>query len=264
MTDAPWFPLFVSDWLTETRDLTLEQRGVHADLLCLAWKQDGLPIDPEAIRRLAQCSPKAWAKTWPALAPKWTERDGRLVNPRQEAERGVAGDISQKRSAAGRKGAAAKWQTHGKAMMANLANDGHNTTQQNTTVHERELTLSLVAREPAPAIELSTGQLQAAVPGLLGAWNNVCAVDGLPFKEVLFVRAHPKATQALRAHPDINWWAELFVRVTASDFLRRDANMAPVDLWWVLDHCEEIAAGRYDNKLTGNDAVLARVLKDLA
>lgn len=253
----------MSDWLTDTRDLTHEQRGVHADLLCLAWKMDGLPVEPEAIRRLAQCSPKAWAKVWPGLAEKWTERDGRLVNVRQEAERGVAGDISQKRSAAGKKGAMAKWQTHGKASMANLANDGHNTTEHNNTVPNSSLTLAVVARAPVGELVFSDGQLQAAAPGLIGAWNNLCAVDGSPFQAVTS-RSHPSVTKALRAHPDINWWTALFTRVMASDFLRRDAKMAPVDLWWVLDHAEEIAVGRYDNRLTGNDAVLARVMRDLA
>lgn len=110
------------------------------------------------------------------------------------------------------------------------------------------------AHAPAPPlalvrqpVELSPGQLQAAVPGLVGAWNNLCAVEGSPFKPVS-VRSHPKATHALRAHPDIDWWAALFARVAASDFLRRDARMAPVDFWWVLDNCEEIAAGRHDNR----------------
>ncbi len=101
---------------------------------------------------------------------------------------------------------------------------------------------------PSPVgLELSNGQLQAAAPGLVGAWNNVCAVDGSPFVAVT-CRSHPRITAALRDHPDINWWADLFVRVASSDFLRRDAKIAPADLWWVLDHVEEIAAGRYDNR----------------
>jgi hypothetical protein len=108
-----------------------------------------------------------------------------------------------------------------------------------------------LGREPergAPALELSSGQLQAAVPGLVGAWNNLCAVEGSPFQSVT-VRSHPKATAALRGHPDINWWADLFARVARSDWLRRDARIAPVDFWWVLEHVEEIAAGRYDNRV---------------
>lgn len=108
---------------------------------------------------------------------------------------------------------------------------------------ERERALALVH----PPLDLSPGQLQASALGLFGAWNNLCALDDSPFHTVT-VRSHPKATQALRAHPDIDWWAELFTRVGASDFLRRDAKMAPADLWWVLDHADEIAAGRYDNR----------------
>lgn len=95
--------------------------------------------------------------------------------------------------------------------------------------------------------DLSPGQLQAAAPGLIGAWNAIAA-SAPPFVAVEGVRSNPKLTYALRAHPSIDWWGDLFQRVVRSDFLRCDAKMAPVDLWWVLDHYEEIAAGRYDNR----------------
>lgn len=120
-----------------------------------------------------------------------------------------------------------------------------------------------------PPLELSPGQLQAAVPGLVGAWNNVVAVSP-PFVEATF-RSHPKATAALRAHPSIDWWGDLFRRVVASDFLAgrqpmRDGRVFVADLLWVLDRAEEIAAGRYDNRghVSRNSASLAQVLKDLA
>lgn len=132
----------------------------------------------------------------------------------------------------------------------------------------KERALSLVT-SPRVDLELSSGQIQAAVPGLVGAWNNIAGGQS-PFVAVT-VRSHPKATAALRAHPDIDWWAALFARVASSDFLRGLIAMADgrafiADFFWCLDKADAIAAGRYDNrsKTSGNAAELAAALKDLA
>lgn len=122
----------------------------------------------------------------------------------------------------------------------------------------------------ARVLTLSPGQLQAAAPGLIGAWNNVAAVVE-PFTAVDGVRSHPKVTAALRAHPDMDWWTEVFRRVALSDFLRgleslRDGRRFVADFWWVLEHADAIASGRYDNRdrASTNAAVLDKVLRDLA
>jgi uncharacterized protein YdaU (DUF1376 family) len=264
LTDAPWFPQYAKDWLMQTVELSYEQKGIHHDLLCLSWERD-IPIDSDAVRRLTRCTPSTWRKVWPVLEPRWLEVDGKRINEWLETQRQKTLGFRQAMSEAGRKGAAervARLRPGSSQAQARL-----NHTQSQVQVHPQEssLSLTLVAREPGLPIDLSPGQLQAAVPGLVGAWNNLCAVDGSPFQAVT-VRSHPKATAALRAHPDINWWADLFASVGASDFLRRDARMAPVDFWWVLDHCEEIAAGRHGNRerQSLNGAALAEVLKDLA
>ncbi len=118
--------------------------------------------------------------------------------------------------------------------------------------------LSGVEPEKGPALalvvndyELSPGQLQAAVPGLVGAWNNIAA-SVQPFVAVT-LRSHPKATAALRAHPQIDWWSAVFSRVAASDFLRGlapfpDGRPFVADFLWCLTHADEIAGGRYDNR----------------
>lgn len=108
----------------------------------------------------------------------------------------------------------------------------------------------LMVVHPGPLV-LSPGQLQASVPGLVGAWNNIAAVSP-PFVAVT-VRSHPTATQALAAHPDIDWWSDVFRRVVASDSLSgrrafRDGGTFVADFWWCLENADKIAAGRYDNR----------------
>jgi uncharacterized protein YdaU (DUF1376 family) len=259
LTDAPWFPLYVKDWLVATRRLTAEQRGLYMDLLCFAWEDGGLPLDVEAMRRLTQSTTAVWKRAWPDLAGKFEVRDGRWVNRRMERVRDEMLRMVEKKSKAGKAGAARRWQAHASAMPVPLAdtmaNDSysHSYPHSHPQPHNSSLTLAVVARAPAPgSFDLSPGQLQAAAPGLIGAWNNLAASDGQPFKDVT-VRSHPKVTAALRAHADIDWWGDLFRRVVVSDRLNGrhvypDGGTFTADLFWVLDKCEEIAAGRYDNR----------------
>lgn len=262
MTEYPWFRFDVAKERALMDTLTDEQYGAHMRLRLHAWTSSGIPDNEDQMRAIGRWTRGQWQRIWPGVVSRlWHLDDSRLrlVNDDLEAERL---DVIA-RSESGRNAVAKRWQKVRNTPVERP--NYHNSTEQDSTEREQK-TLSLVrAREGDEALDLSPGQLQAAVIGLTGAWNNICAVDGSPFQPVT-ARSHQKATVALRAHPDIDWWGALFARVAASDFLRRDAKMAPADLWWVLDHAEEIAAGRYDNRaaVSKNEAVLARVLKDLA
>lgn len=182
-----------------------------------------LPLPTGAA--LEACTPKTRA----LFAARPREDCGNLSEKHQEESR----DVSEPRA-------------HGPAGNAN-ANAPAIALASSEGERERGPALALVH----PPLELSPGQLQAAVPGLVGAWNNIAACSP-PFVEATF-RSHPKATVALRAHPDIDWWSGLFRRVVASDFLAgrqpmRDGRTFVADVLWCLDHAEEIAAGRYDNR----------------
>lgn len=251
MTDAPWFPQYAKDWLMETVELSYEQKGAHIDLLCISWARD-LPIDPEAVRcLLARCTRAAWARIWPALESRWPVRDGRRVNDWLEGQRSKTLTFRKAMSDAGRKGGLRSGEARLKPGLSQAearVDHTHSQSQSHPQSHNSSLTLAVVARAPAAGeLTFSPGQLQAAAPGLVGAWNNLVAIRSEFAEKFVEVRSHPKLTAALQARPSIDWWGDLFQRVVASDFLRRDAKMAPVDLWWVLDHREEIANGRYDN-----------------
>jgi len=131
---------------------------------------------------------------------------------------------------------------------------------------ERELEGERMACAPVPStavvvvaplepgrFEYSPGQIRAAGPGLIGAWNNVAAtVPELSCRAVTASGEHPKVYTALRAHPDINWWADVFQKVAKSDLLRglqpwRNGDLKATDFWWCLRNADEIAAGSYDN-----------------
>lgn len=116
--------------------------------------------------------------------------------------------------------------------------------------------LVIVAPLEPGRFEYSPGQIRAAGPGLIGAWNNVAAASPeLRDRAVTASGDHAKVYAALRAHPDISWWADVFAKVAASDLLRglkpwRNGDLKPTDFWWCLRNADEIAAGAYDNHLT--------------
>lgn len=86
--DNPAFLFYPRDWLAATRGLTPETRAAYVDLLAVAWLDDGLEDDPDALRRIAGVSPRAWGGVWPKLAAKFPiAADGRRRNARQEEVR---------------------------------------------------------------------------------------------------------------------------------------------------------------------------------
>jgi hypothetical protein len=107
---------------------------------------------------------------------------------------------------------------------------------------------------PAPVVvEYLPGQIRAGVGGLVGAWNNlVASVPQLKARAVTVGETNPKVYSALKAHPDIDWWAGVFAKVATSDLLRglsawRNGDVKATDFFWVLRNADEIAAGQYDN-----------------
>ncbi|MEX6689250.1 DUF1376 domain-containing protein [Danxiaibacter flavus] len=51
-----WFPLYVSDYLSDSnvQSLTMEEEGVYVRLLTICWKEDGIPNDRERLRLLCK------------------------------------------------------------------------------------------------------------------------------------------------------------------------------------------------------------------
>lgn len=101
----PAIQFYIRDWLMATRALPLEARGLHLDLLCISWDQEGIPTDPTELLPLLAITRGKWNKVWPLIESKWTEAEpGRLRNPRQEKQRREVLELRAKRAEAGAKG----------------------------------------------------------------------------------------------------------------------------------------------------------------
>lgn len=108
------YTTFVDDWRrSETRMMTnLEQRGLLWELIWYASQEGSLPDDEAMLRKIADCTPEEWARSWPAISSKFQRRGNRLHHPRVDAEIAKMGNFRAAKVQAGKSGAAKRWQSH--------------------------------------------------------------------------------------------------------------------------------------------------------
>jgi uncharacterized protein YdaU (DUF1376 family) len=85
-------PLHVNDWLTSQTAKLLGRvgRDIYLTLLCHQWKaeDDGLPLEPDHLRVLADATLEEWAAVWPLIEKHFpTGDDGQRRNLRLVNER---------------------------------------------------------------------------------------------------------------------------------------------------------------------------------
>jgi uncharacterized protein YdaU (DUF1376 family) len=94
-------PLYVGDYLADTRHLSAAQHGAYLLLLMHYWAKGGLPADDRQLANIAAMAPAEWQRHRAVIAAFFGEgwRHSRLD---QEIHRTTA--IRAKRAAAGSKG----------------------------------------------------------------------------------------------------------------------------------------------------------------
>jgi uncharacterized protein YdaU (DUF1376 family) len=169
----PAFLFSPADWLTDSNvtAMTLEQQGAYLRLLCVAWLEHGLPNDLQRIRALLGLPQRRFDAVWTALADRWVDRDGRLVNRRQEAERAIRRERAQDMRALGQLGgqrsAQARAQANGQARAQPDGEASRSTDAQAALVNPFTFTsTSSTQRAAAPGVlALSEGEGLVQHPG---------------------------------------------------------------------------------------------------
>jgi len=118
---------FTADWRgsLKVQAMTWAEQGMYRHLLDLAWEHGGIPSDLDDLRQILRLTEPEFAAAWKRIGPCWhphPEDPGRLVNERQERERGIRREVQSKRAAAGKRGAEERWQTDGKPDGKRMAN----------------------------------------------------------------------------------------------------------------------------------------------
>lgn len=100
-----WFPFYASDFVLGTATMSPAAVGCYIRLLCHEWECGPLSSDPKAIERIAPGSRRVWEE----IAPKFVERDGKLVNERLEDVRAESVEAHRKATEKASKAASASW-----------------------------------------------------------------------------------------------------------------------------------------------------------
>lgn len=97
----PWMPLYIGDYLRDTRHLTAAQHGGYLLLLMEYWTKGKLPATDSERRRITTMGGKQWLSNRQAIASMFTP-DWRHARVERELEK--AKEISLKRAVYGAKG----------------------------------------------------------------------------------------------------------------------------------------------------------------
>jgi uncharacterized protein YdaU (DUF1376 family) len=86
---SPAFQFYPDDFLGSGKvgTMTTEEVGAYALLLCLEWNETGFVYDEEELSRWCRMSRLRFRKAWARVSRCFVPRDGRLFNPRLDAER---------------------------------------------------------------------------------------------------------------------------------------------------------------------------------
>ena len=119
-----WMPLYVADYLADTTHLSTEQHGAYLLLIMSAWKRGGrVPADDRQLAAITGLTLAAWRKHKPLILPMFTPDGPDLIHGRVVSELQAAKSHSERRRAAGAKGAQNRWQSDSKAIANEWQND---------------------------------------------------------------------------------------------------------------------------------------------
>jgi len=99
-------PLYVADYLADTGHLSTLEHGAYLLLIMHYWQNGSLPVEDVKLARIARLTPKEWASVCHTIAELFAS-DWR--HKRIDAELAKASENMERRSAAGKAGASARY-----------------------------------------------------------------------------------------------------------------------------------------------------------
>ena len=127
----PYYPMFPKDFdaSEKVRVMTWSERGLYITLLNHSWLNDGLPVDPEHVRRVCGADRDEFAQMWPQVERCFpVADDGRRRNARQEEERAKAEKAHAIAVERAQKAAEKRWNPQGSSQASKAACSEHAST----------------------------------------------------------------------------------------------------------------------------------------
>ncbi len=110
MSELPYFPLYMGDYLADTGSLDTTEHGAYLLIMIEYYKRRrGPAADPKKLAKITKMSPKRWQKISETILEFFEIREGRLWQKRAEQEIKNMLQTHEVLSENGRKGAAKRW-----------------------------------------------------------------------------------------------------------------------------------------------------------
>ena len=105
--NMPWFPFFAADWLLSRsrKRMSLEARGLYADMLAHQWEGGPLPTEPDELAALLEVDVMVVHRAWPQLSPCFERCADGIVNVKLEDLRDAQARKHARMVEAGKRGA---------------------------------------------------------------------------------------------------------------------------------------------------------------
>ena len=124
---SPAFQIYPADFLADAKTLVMSaaEIGAYWLLLCVCWRENGLPDDVAELAAIARTPVKQFQNSWEKRIQRcFVKRDDeKWTHNRLQKERDKQMENREARKAAGSKGAAGRWQTDNKPIAD--ASDSH-------------------------------------------------------------------------------------------------------------------------------------------
>jgi uncharacterized protein YdaU (DUF1376 family) len=150
MSKRPFMPLYIADYLRDTRTLSLEAHGAYLLLLMEYWTHGKLPADDKTLCKIIGADRYEWSRIKPQLRAYFVGSGQLMLQKRIESELARSAEISNKRKAAA-------LQKHSKSRA--IASDLH----PQLIKKEDKLPLELSQSGPKPP-QPNGGSLATALP----------------------------------------------------------------------------------------------------
>ena len=121
MAEDPWFKWYPKDCDSDELVRLMDDRefGFYVRLLNHSWTNRGLPESTESIAQAIGRTHKYVHRMWPKVSQRFSLKNGRLCNPRQEQEREKKNVVSLSR----KKAAKSRWDANAYANAMHLQYD---------------------------------------------------------------------------------------------------------------------------------------------
>lgn len=119
MSDTPFMPLWVADFLRDTLDLDAKEVGAYMLILMAMWSRDGkLPNDQKKLQRVSRCG-REWPKVWAAIEHYFTVDGDTISQGRLTRELQKVAAKREVNAQSGARGGRAKALKYNKPALAN-------------------------------------------------------------------------------------------------------------------------------------------------